>query len=97
MRGFWSETNWRLDRDALMLPNGQRITLASIRDWQGRLMVGEFDLTGKWAGWRVRQQWLIPPGGTMRRGCIAQHTLARTIQTADWGRLETSRRQLALF
>lgn len=27
MRGFWSETNWRLDGDALLMPNGWRIPL----------------------------------------------------------------------
>lgn len=50
MRGFWSETSWRLDGDARLLPNGQRLTLASIRQWQADLIEGRCDLPGKWSG-----------------------------------------------
>lgn len=97
MRGLWHESNWRLDQEALVLPNGQRLALSSIRDWQGRLLVGEFDLTGKWSGWRVRQQFLIPPGGTMRRGRIAERTLRHLAQTQAWSEQDVGRRQLRLF
>lgn len=49
MQGLWSEENWRLDGDALVLPSGQRIKLADIRQWRSDLVTGQFDLTGKWA------------------------------------------------
>jgi len=97
MRGFWSVKNWRLDDDALLMPNGQRLPLKHILQWRADLMAGNVDLTGKWSGWRVRQQWLIPPGGTMNRGRIAQHVLAHDIRMHEWSSQEISRRQLALF
>jgi hypothetical protein len=97
MRGFWSETNWRLDGDALLMPNGQRLKLASILQRQTDLLEGRFDLTGKWSGWRVRQQWLIPPNGTIRRGRLAQHVLRHLAQTSEWERRDADRQQLALF
>jgi hypothetical protein len=97
MQGFWSARNWRLDNDALLLPSGQRIALKRIRQWQADLVAGNADLTGKWAGWRVRQQWLILPGGSTRRGRIAQHVLGHDIRRQEWAAQETSRRQLDLF
>ncbi|MGB5853108.1 MAG: hypothetical protein WBG85_12525 [Rhodanobacter sp.] len=97
MQGFWSPKNWRLDDDALLLPSGQRIALRHIRQWQADRIAGSYDLTGKWPGWRVRQQWLIAPGGTIKRGRIAQHVLRQLMQFSEWEQQETSRRQLALF
>lgn len=97
MRGFWSEKNWRLDGDALLMPSGQRISLRHILKWRADLIEGRSDLTGKWNGWRIRQQWLIPPGGTMRQNRIAQHVLAHDIRVGEWERQESSRRQLTLF
>lgn len=97
MSGFWSKSNWRLDGDALLLPNGQRLHLKHIRQWQQDLIDGNADLTGKWSGWRIRQQWLIPPGGTLRRGRIAQRVLAQDIRRLEWSAQEISRRQLSLF
>lgn len=97
MRGLWSEANWRLERDALVLPNGHRLRLASIRDWRENLVTGQHDFTGKWSGWRVRQQWLIPPGGTMRRGRIAERALRHFAQAHEWDLQERSRRQFELF
>lgn len=97
MRGFWSETNWRLDHDALLMPNGQRIPLKHILQWRVDQIEGRHDLSGKWPGWRVRQQWLIAPGGTIRHGRIAQHVLQHLMQTAARHEQEISRRQLALF
>ncbi|CAM5409305.1 hypothetical protein RLIN73S_02296 [Rhodanobacter lindaniclasticus] len=41
MQGFWS---WRLDNDALLLPNGQRLHLRDIRQWQADLIAGNADL-----------------------------------------------------
>jgi hypothetical protein len=97
MRGFWSEKNWRLDDDALLMPNGQRVQLKAVLQWRADLIDGRFDLTGKWSGWRVRQQWLIPPGGSIRQNRIAQRMLEHDIRTWDWDRKEISRLQLSLF
>ena len=97
MRGFWSESNWRLDRDALVMPNGCRLALKHILQWRTDLIEGRFDLTGKWSGWRIRQQWLIPPGGSFRQHRIAQHVLEHEIGELDWSRKEISRKQLDLF
>ena len=79
------------------MPNGWRLPLKDILQWRTDLIEGRFDLTGKWSGWRVRQQWLIPPGGTMRQNRIAQHVLAHEIRNLDFERKEISRRQLTLF
>lgn len=84
MRGLWAETNWRLDDGALLLPTGRRLKLSHIRQWQENLLAGHFDLTGKWSGWRVRQQFLIPPGGSLRRGRITEHALSHIVQMHDW-------------
>jgi hypothetical protein len=97
MRGFWSERNWRLDDGALLMPNGHRLTLKQILQWRVDLIEGRCDLPGKWTGWSVRQQWLIPPGGSMRQNRIAQHVLAHEIKCWDWDRKEISRLQLQLF
>lgn len=97
MRGFWNEKHLQLDGDALLMPNGQRLTLASILQHQIDLIEGRCDLPGKWCGWRVRQQWLIPPNGTIRRGRIAQHVLQHLVQSHEWERQDVNRRQLALF
>lgn len=97
MRGLWSETNWRLDDDALVLPNGHRITLKHILQWRADLIEGRFDLTGKWPGWRIRQQFLIAPGGSMKRGRIPEWYLRHLVQQYDADRLDHSRRQLPLF
>jgi hypothetical protein len=95
--GLWSESNWRLEHDALILPNGRRLTLAGIRQWQEDLYDGAADLTRHWNGWWIRQQFLIAPGGTTRRGYVTELYLRHAVQMADWHRNEISRRQLALF
>lgn len=97
MRGFWNEKNWRLDTDALLMPNGQRLPLKNILQWRVDLIEGRCDLPGKWSGWRVRQQWLIPPGGSIRQHRIAQHVLEHEIREFDWTRKEIGRLQLCLF
>lgn len=97
MRGFWSEKNWRLDGDALLMPNGQALKLKQIVQWRADCIDGRHDLSGKWPGWRVRQQWLIAPGGTIRQGRIAQHVLQQLMRMNEWDEKEISRRQLALF
>jgi hypothetical protein len=97
MRGFWSEKNWRLDDDALLMPNGWRVPLKDVLQWRDDLITGRHDLSGKWSGWRVRQQWLIAPGGSMRHHCIAEHVMRHRVSKWDWERKEISRRQLTLF
>lgn len=97
MRGFWSESKWRLDGAELVLPNGQRIALKEILQDRANLIEGRASLPGKWAGWRVCQQWLIAPGGSTRQRRIPEHAMRHIVQTFDWERLEHSRRQLALF
>jgi hypothetical protein len=97
MRGQWSEKNWRLDGDALVLPNGWRIALADIRQWRSDLIQGCTNLTGQWAGWKVRQQWLIPPGGGIRTWRLSEHYVRHAARTEIWHRQDISRRQLALF
>ena len=58
MRGFWSESRWRLDHADLVLPNGNRIALKQILQDRADLIEGRANLPGKWAGWRIRQQYL---------------------------------------
>ncbi|MHB1271511.1 MAG: hypothetical protein ACYCZD_01870 [Rhodanobacter sp.] len=97
MRGFWTESQWRIDGADLVLPNGQRLALSNIRQWRANLIDGNLDLCGRWPGWRVRQHYLIAPGGSLRRGRIAERTLRHIVQGHDTERIEHSRRQLGLF
>lgn len=97
MRGFWNEKNWRLDGPDLVMPSGKRLALRHVLKWQDDRLTGRLDLTGKWPGWRVRQQWLIAPGGSLRHGRIAERTLRHVIQTNGWHELDVSKRQLNLF
>ncbi|TAL72899.1 MAG: hypothetical protein EPN56_14190 [Rhodanobacter sp.] len=86
-----------MEDGALWMPNGRQLKLAHIRQWQEDLYQGAADLTRQWNGWRVRQQFLIAPGGSMQRGRISQHYLQHVIQAAEWQRRDTARRQLSLF
>ena len=97
MNGLWKESNWAIDGNDLTLPTGRRIALKHIRQWQTDTIEGRLDLHGKWPGWRIRQQFLIAPGGSIRRGRISETYLRHLMQIADWERIETSKRQLALF
>lgn len=97
MRGLWNAKHWALIGNALQLPNGRAIALDAIRQWQADRLTGRADLSGQWPGWRIRQQFLIAPGGSMRHGRISEGYLRHLIQAADWERLEASRRQLTLF
>jgi hypothetical protein len=97
VRQRWNEANWHLDADALVMPNGHRVPLKDILQWQLDKVDGRHDFTGQWPGWRVRQQWLIAPGGTIRRGRIAEHVLRHVMQMSEWEQAEMSRRQLRLF
>lgn len=87
MRGLWSEANWFLDDDALLLPNGHRLKLTTIRQWQEDLLIGQFDLTGKWAGWRIRQQWLYRPEAPSGRCACPKATRGtRHVRSCGTGR-----------
>ena len=97
MRGFWSDTQWRIEGDALLMPNGQRLALKHIMQWRSDVIAGRYDLSGKWPGWKVRQQYLIAPGGSTRQGCIPEHVMRHIVQMHDMERRDHSRRQLALF
>lgn len=97
MQGLWKESNWAIDGNDLALPTGRRIALKQIRQWQDDTIEGRLDLRGKWPGWRIRQQFLIAPGGSMRRGRISENYLRHLVQVVDWDRAEISRRQLSLF
>ena len=59
--------------------------------------MGNVDLSGKWPGWKVRQQYLIAPGGSMRQGRIPEHVMRHLVQVHDMERVDLSRRQLVLF
>jgi hypothetical protein len=97
MRGFWAEANWKIDGTDLVLPNGRRIALKEVLQWQADKTMGNLDLLGKWAGWKVRQQWLIVPGGSPRRGRIAQHSMKHIIRMHEWELGEVGRLQMKLF
>lgn len=62
---------WQLADDLLITPIGRQIPLRDVLDWsqatnQGRQSI----LTPTWQGWRVIQQWLVPPGRNARSGGI---------------------------
>lgn len=97
MNGFWAEERWKIHGDCLVLPSGQLITLERIRHELGERMMGNADLRGHWSGWRVRQQFLIAPGGTMRQGRIAEHVMKHLVQVNDIERIAKNRRQGDLF
>jgi hypothetical protein len=67
-----------------VLPNGRRIWLKDVLQWQADRVDGRHDFTGKWPGWRVRQQWLIAPGGAIRRGRISEHVRHHVMQMNEW-------------
>ncbi len=94
MRGFWDERNWRLDGRHIVMPNGWRIALYDIRQWRADMVEGHADLPGRWAGWRIRQNFLLPPGATIRTVRITPQRIQASLQ---WTAADTDRRQLALF
>jgi hypothetical protein len=95
--GFWHASRWRIDGTHLVMPNGWHIPLVDILRWREDLITGNADLTHHWSGWRVRQQWLIAPGGNLRHHRIAEHVMLRHISEWDWTCKEIGRRQLELF
>lgn len=58
---------WQLEHDHLITPTGRRIPLDIIEDWAMAAWGGHQRIvTPKWTGWRVVQQFLVPPGRTVR-------------------------------
>ena len=97
LRDFWHAAHWHIDGADLVLPNGWRIPLIDILRWRENLITGNADLTGHWSGWRVRRQWLIAPGGSLRHHRMSEHVLRHHISQSDREHKEVSRRQLELF
>jgi len=90
---------WTYDDETqeLRTPHGRVLSIHDIATMLADQRDCRLDLDGKWSGWRLRQQWLIVPGGTMKRGRIAQHVLRHLTQMSEWEQQDLGRRQLALF
>lgn len=56
---------WTFDakHQRLKTPFGHCITVREIATWLQDRIHARHDLTGPWAGWRVRGRFLIGPGG----------------------------------
>lgn len=62
---------WQLDGTDLITPAGRRIPLKAIEDWAMAAWGGRQHIaTQLWSGWRIVQQYLVPPGQTVRTGGI---------------------------
>lgn len=62
---------WQLDDDHLVTPTGRRIPLAAIEDWAMAAWSGrQYLITAVWAGWRIVQQRLVPPGRRADHGGV---------------------------
>ena len=60
---------WQLDGTDLVTPLGKRIPLDAIEDWAMAAWGGQQHLvTRVWTGWRIVQQWLVPPGRRAQQG-----------------------------
>lgn len=58
---------WEFDGNELVGPYGIRIPLKDIVSWWTSTNTGnQYLRTEKWRGWRVVQQFLVPPGRTIR-------------------------------
>ena len=58
---------FQLDSESLTLPNGRRVPLDAIEDWAMAYWGGNQTIqTDRWKGWRIVQQFLVPPGRTIR-------------------------------
>lgn len=65
------QRRWQLDDQHLIAPTGRRIALKDIEDWAMAAWGGNQRIaTDKWRGWRVVQQYLVPPGRTLRTCAI---------------------------
>ncbi|URL60168.1 hypothetical protein IM816_08860 [Luteibacter flocculans] len=60
---------WQLEDGALVHPTGRRIPLDDIEDWFRAAWGGNQSIqTDRWRGWRIVQQYLVPPGRSIRDG-----------------------------
>jgi hypothetical protein len=64
---------WTFDsvRQELHSPGGTTLTVRVIAQWVQDRIVNRIDLTGPWAGWRLRGQYLKGPNGQ----CITAQNL----------------------
>lgn len=63
--------SWRLEKNHLIAPTGRCIALKDIEDWAMAAWGGNQRIqTRKWQGWRIVQQYLVPPGRTLRACAI---------------------------
>ncbi|WP_369929333.1 hypothetical protein [Xanthomonas sp. NCPPB 2632] len=62
-------STWQLETDVLITPQGRKIPLSQILNWAMARHDGRMNIdTDKWHGWRIVQQYLVPPGRTMANG-----------------------------
>lgn len=62
--------SWQLEPQHLITPQGIRVPLSTIAHWINEARNGNQQiLTPKWSGWRICQQYLVPPGrGAQKAG-----------------------------
>jgi len=66
--------SFQLENDHLILPNGRRVPLKHIEDWAQSAHDGRQYITPKlWHGWRIVQQYLVPPGRKVSHGIHVRH------------------------
>jgi len=62
-------TGWKLDGDVLTSPSGTKVTIRDVLAERFAAINGQIDLASEaWRGWRIRQQFLIPPGQKIGHG-----------------------------
>jgi hypothetical protein len=73
---------WRLEGRELVHPTGRRIPLDAIDDWVMALWGGNQTIqTDRWRGWRIVQQYLVPPFKTLNNsGLHINNILALAFQ-----------------
>ena len=81
-----SRRPYQLEASHLVIPNGRRIALDAIEDWAMAAWGGQQRIvTPKWSGWRVVQQYLVPPGRTMQNGGIHINHFRAMVQAGHVG------------
>ena len=90
---------WTFDnvRQELHSPGGTTLTVRVIAQWVQDRIVNRIDLTGPWAGWRLRGQYLKGPNGQCitaqnLRWMMATHCTGNSTQLGPDGTIQ----QLAL-
>lgn len=76
---------WQLEGHVLVTPHGKRVPLSAVEDWINAAWGGQQQLiTPTWTGWRIVQQWLVPPGRRAQVGgvpLLAVRHLAMELET----------------